>query len=110
MGPPPKRYNVPFNHHQKDRDKRKERCWWILTLSLLRSLMEHVYHVSSDGFVISATTMCMNVAIAKMNQSLNEANFVECDIRSVFKLQQSQKNATIIQRNDKDCIFVGAVF
>jgi hypothetical protein len=37
--------------------------------------MEHVYHVSLDGFVISATTMCMNVAIVKMTQSLNEANF-----------------------------------
>jgi hypothetical protein len=62
------------------------RCWWILMLLLLRSLMEHVYHVSSAGFVISATTMCMNVAIVKMTKSFNESNFVECDIRSVFKL------------------------
>jgi hypothetical protein len=40
----------------------------------------------SDCFVISATTMCMNVAIVKMTQSFNEAYFVECNIQSVFKL------------------------
>jgi hypothetical protein len=58
----------------------------MLVLSCVVVTMENLYHVSSDGFVIYATTMCMTVAIVKMTQSFNVANFVDCNIQSVFKL------------------------